>query len=106
MMNSRLVEERHHVLALAAAVTELGDGCGGIGLKACAVVGIDPGTRHDFCAIARPDPVLISVDQDIERFGVDIALVDQELFERKHPQLDVGQGIAMGFGGRAHGLEV
>ena len=49
-----------------------------IGEKPLLEFGIDPGTRHQPGAIARPDFVLVSVDQRVERGRIDQPLLDQQ----------------------------
>ena len=72
--------------ALAADVAELGDRRGRVGQQALLVGGVDPGARHHARAVARPDLVLVGVDQRVERGRIDQPLLDQQRFERLHPQ--------------------
>ena len=51
-------------------------------------MGIAPGPGHDLGAVARADLRLIGLDQRIEGFRVDIALLDEEQFQRLHAQRD------------------
>src|ERR1051325_1170518 len=53
--------------------------------------GIDPGARDDAGAIMRPDLRLASLDDGVERGGIDIALLGQDRLERPHPKLQIGQ---------------
>lgn len=67
-------------------VAKLGSCRTRIGEKPLLEFGIDPGTRHQPGAVARPDFVLVGIDQCIERGRIDETLLDKQGFERHHPQ--------------------
>ena len=80
-----------HVLALPAAIAEFGDGRRRVVQQARAILRIAPGARDDAGAVARPDLVLVGLDDRVERRRIDIALFDQQRFERAHAQRDFGE---------------
>ena len=53
-----------------------------------AIGGIAPGFGDDAGAVARADLGFIGLDQRVQRRGIDIALFDEERFQRLHPQRD------------------
>jgi hypothetical protein len=67
-------------------IAKFGGGRTRIGEKPLLEFGIDPSARHDARAVARPDFVLVGIDQGIERGRIDQALFDQQRLERHHPQ--------------------
>ena len=52
---------------------------------------IGPGLGDDAGAVARADLGLVGLDQGVDRRRIDIAFLDQDGFERPHPQLDFRQ---------------
>jgi hypothetical protein len=84
----RRIEQRHHVLALAALVAQRGDGGGCIALQPIGEALIAPGFGDDAGAVARTHFRLIGLDQHVERGGIDIAFFDKERFQRLHPKCD------------------
>ena len=56
-----------------------------------AVVRIGPGLGHDPARRCGADLRLVGLDQHVDRRGVDVALLDEDRFERAHAQLDLGQ---------------
>ena len=52
---------------------------------------IAPGLGDDARADMRADPGLVRLDDAVERRRIDIALLDQNGFERPHAQLHLGQ---------------
>jgi hypothetical protein len=63
------------------------DRVGGVGDEAALEIGIGPRLGDDAGADVRPDPGLIGVDDEIERLGIDIALLGQDRFEGADPEL-------------------
>ena len=61
----------HHVLALDARKAQFSDGFGAVRQQPRLIRRIRPGFRHYLCAIARPDLMLIGVNQLIERRQID-----------------------------------
>ena len=59
------------------------------------VIRIDPSPRHDPCAVARPDFVLVDIDERIERRRINEPLRHQQRFERLHPQGDIRWRVLM-----------
>ncbi len=53
----------------------------------CAERGIDPRACDDARAVARSDPGLVRVDQDIERSGIDIAFLREHRLQRADAHL-------------------
>ena len=62
-----------------------------IGKKAFFVGGVGPRARHNLGAVARPDLVLIGIDQRIQSSRIHQALFYQQRFERLDAQADVGR---------------
>ena len=78
------------MLPTLADVAEFGDRGARIGKQALLELGVEPRARDNARAVARPDLVLISVDQRVERGRIDQPLLDQQGFERHDPQRRVG----------------
>ena len=75
------------MFALAAAEPQRSDGRGGVLQQPVPKFRVAPRVRDHPCAVARPDLGLVGVDQEIQRRGIDIALVGQQSLERADPQL-------------------
>ena len=90
LCDRRRVLHRDHVLALRAAVAELGDGGGGVGQQPCRgrPDRSTPWPRRERRCGARP--CLEMVDDGVERRRIDQPLLDQQQLQRLHPQRDVG----------------
>ena len=80
------VEHGLHVLALPAAIAERGDRRGRIAPEPVGEGGIAPGLRDDMRAVPRPDLVLVGLDDDIDRLGIDEALAHEDGLERPDPR--------------------
>ncbi len=80
------------MLALAAGIAELGDRRGRIGAEPLEIGGIAPGLGDDARAVPRPDLGLIGLRDRIDRRGIEVALLDQDGFQRLHPERDLRQG--------------
>ena len=80
------VENRLHVLALAAAEAERGDRRGRVALQPVGIGRIAPGSCHDLGAVARPDLALVGLDDGVDRRRIDQPLLRQDGFQRAHPR--------------------
>ncbi len=85
-MDARRVLDHDHVLALAPAIAQLGDGRSGVVQKAGLVGRIAPSPGDHPRAVARTDLVLIGVDDRIQGGRIDQALLDHQRFQRLDPQ--------------------
>ena len=88
-MGVRRVLQRDHVLALAAAVAELGDRGRGVLAQALPVGRIDPRARDHPGAVVRADAGLVGLDQLVQCRRVDVAALDQDALQRAHPKLQL-----------------
>ena len=87
----RRVLDRDQMIADAADMAERRDGGGAVLQQAALEVGIGPGLGDDARAVVRADLGLVGLDDEIERLGVDVALLGQDGFERAHPQLHLAE---------------
>lgn len=79
------------MLALPPAIAEFGDRGGAVGEETGLEGRVGPGLRDDARAVARADLRLVGLDDQIERGGVDVALLDEHGFERADAQRGFGQ---------------
>ena len=69
-MHFRRVRDDHHVVPLAAAVSQFSNGRIRVCEQALPIRGVNPRTRHDPRAISRSDLVFVCIDKRVERSGV------------------------------------
>jgi hypothetical protein len=87
--------QRHHMFALPSRKAQ-GRNCRrSVVEKPAAEFLVAPRARHDLRSIARTDLGLVSVDQHIERRGVDIALLGQHRFQGANAQLQRTERTAL-----------
>lgn len=91
LCRSGVVRDGHHVFALAAEVAKRADCRSGILHQPVAKRGIAPGAGDNMRAVAGADPCLVGFDQNVERGRIDIALLDQDRFERPHTRVGLRQ---------------
>ena len=70
---------------------ERADRLGGVREQRLLEARIAPGLRHHALADVRPDLRLVGLDDQIERGGIDVALLGQDRLERAHAQLQLGE---------------
>ena len=95
----RRVLDHHHVLALAPREAQLeAIAGGGVAQQPFLVGRVAPGAGHHPGAVLRADPVLVGVDQLVERGRIDQPLLDQQRLERLNPERQLGRwlGVIMG----------
>src|SRR5215831_16334938 len=81
------VLDRHEMVADAADMAKRRDRGGAVREEMALELGISPGLRDDARAVARADLGLVSLDDQIERLGIDITFLGQNRFQGAHAEL-------------------